>query len=259
MSLAAKILINKALSRLGYIITRVDRPGGKIPADFDAVDRALWGRVMPYTMTGHTSAYSLRRAVEYVVRAGIPGDIVECGVWKGGCSMAMALTLEALGDRTRSLYLYDTYDDGWPEGGPDDVMTDGTTAHELWLAAVARGENPDTLFAKHDQVAAAMKSTGYPMEKVHLVKGKVEETIPGTMPDKIALLRLDTDWYESTRHEFLHLYPRLAPGGVLIVDDYGLWQGSRKATDEYFSEQGIHMLLHRIDDYGCRIGIKPEY
>jgi hypothetical protein len=100
-----------------------------------------------------------------------------------------------------------------------------------------------------------MKETGYSMDKVHLVKGKVEDTIPATIPNEIALLRLDTDWYESTLHELVHLYPRLKPGGVLIIDDYGHWRGARQAVDEYFEKHGIRGLLNRID-YTCRIMVK---
>ena len=74
-------------------------------------------------------------------------------------------------------------------------------------------------------------------------------------PDKIALLRLDTDWYESTKHELLHLYPILAMHGLLILDDYGIWAGCQKAVDEYFSERKIKIFLSRIDD-SCRAAIK---
>jgi hypothetical protein len=85
--------------------------------------------------------------------------------------------------------------------------------------------------------------------------GKVEDTIPADIPEKIALLRLDTDWYESTKHELIHLFPRLQKGGVLIIDDYGFWKGARKAVDEYFAENNIQILLNRIDDTG-RMAIK---
>jgi hypothetical protein len=75
------------------------------------------------------------------------------------------------------------------------------------------------------------------------------------LPEQIAVLRLDTDFYESTRHELRHLYPRLVHGGVLIIDDYGHWAGARKAVDEYIAEEGIRLLLNRID-YTGRIAIK---
>ena len=93
-------------------------------------------------------------------------------------------------------------------------------------------------------------ATGYPMDRERFVPGPVEETLPAAAPETIALLRLDTDWYESTRHELVHLFPRLRPGGVLIVDDYGHWSGAKHSVDEYFSGTGQHILLNRIDYTG---------
>ncbi len=101
-----------------------------------------------------------------------------------------------------------------------------------------------------------MAKVGYPANRLHYVRGKVEETVPAQAPQQIALLRLDTDWYESTRHELKHLYPRLSSGGVLIVDDYGHWKGSRQATDEFIAETPEFGLLTRID-YTGRLSVKP--
>ena len=84
----------------------------------------------------------------------------------------------------------------------------------------------------------------------------MEETIPCVIPDAIALLRLDTDWYESTLHELTHLFPLLALGGIIILDDYGWWSGSKKAADEYFQASKSNILLNRIDMGGARLGIK---
>ncbi|MCB7129717.1 MAG: hypothetical protein J3T61_09300, partial [Candidatus Brocadiales bacterium] len=107
--------------------------------------------------------------------------------------------------------------------------------------------------AELEEVKRNVFSTGY--ENFVFVSGRVEDTIPGRVPDRIALLRLDTDWYESTRHELIHLYPRVTEGGVLIVDDYGHWRGCKQAVDEYFQENDIRTFLHRID-YTGRIAIK---
>ena len=100
-----------------------------------------------------------------------------------------------------------------------------------------------------------MATTGYP-GPIHYVQGKVEDTVPGAGPEQIALLRLDTDWYESTLHELVHFFPRLVPGGVLIIDDYGWWKGARKAVDEYFEANRVQILLNRMDVTGARIAIK---
>ena len=93
-------------------------------------------------------------------------------------------------------------------------------------------------------------------KRIHFIRGRVEDTIPAQAPARIALLRLDTDFYESTKHELIHLFPRLVPNGVLILDDYGHWQGARKAVDEYFEDNPCRILLNRID-FAARIGIKP--
>jgi hypothetical protein len=104
-----------------------------------------------------------------------------------------------------------------------------------------------------EEVFRTIRSTGYDMGRVVMVKGRVEHTIPGQVPDQIAVLRLDTDWHHSTRHELEHLYPRLVAGGVLIVDDYGHFQGARRAVDEYFAETPV--FLSRLD-YTGRLAIK---
>lgn len=83
----------------------------------------------------------------------------------------------------------------------------------------------------------------------------VEDTVPADAPDTISILRLDTDWYTSTRHELTHLYPRLSSGGVLIIDDYGYWQGSRTAVEEFLAETGARLLLTRIS--AGRLAVKP--
>ena len=81
---------------------------------------------------------------------------------------------------------------------------------------------------------------------MQFVEGEVEETIPDSLPETIALLRLDTDFFESTQHELVHLYPKLSPNGVLIIYDYGWWKGSRDAKDPYFAANGVKILLHRV-------------
>jgi hypothetical protein len=117
--------------------------------------------------------------------------------------------------------------------------------HALWAVASL------------EDVQANIASTGYPRERIHFVRGKVEDTIPGTISERIALLRLDTDWYESTRHELTHLYPRLSRNGVLIIDDYGHWQGARQAVDEYFAHSAEPVFLHRVD-YTARLLVKRD-
>ena len=223
----------------------MNSPNG-FPPDFESSDIEIIRAVEPYTMTSTERIHALVHAVRHIVRNRIAGDMVECGVWKGGSVMAMALALLQLGERDRSLYLFDTFSGMTPPSDAD-VDYQGQQAHVI-LDAV-RCE------ATQQEVEKAVFSTGYDREKIQFVRGRVEETIPANAPESIALLRLDTDWYESTRHELLHLFPRLARGGVIIIDDYGHWRGARQAVDEYIAQHQIPLLLHRID-YTGRIGVK---
>jgi hypothetical protein len=158
-----------------------------------------------------------------------------------------------LGATDRDLYLFDTFEGMSEPGEQDRRARDAAGAAEL-LA----GSGIDAkvwAYSPLEEVRANLASTGYPAERVRFVQGKVEDTIPGHAPDRIALLRLDTDWYESTRHELEHLFPRLSSGGVLLIDDYGAWEGARRAVDEFVGAGKVRILLNRIDETG-RIGVK---
>jgi O-methyltransferase len=218
----------------------------------------LLKKCRPYTMTPPEVTLNAIRAAQYVAEKNILGAVVECGVWRGGVSMAMASTLKMCG-QTRDLYLYDTFD-GMSEPTENDIAPSGQKA-EVLLKKLAKDEqNHIWAFAPIDKVRSNVESVGYPAEKIKFVQGKVEDTIPGTIPEKIALLRLDTDWYESTKHELLHLYPLLVSGGVLILDDYGYWAGARKAVDEFFETLNAKPELHIVYDgiaNSARWAIKP--
>ena len=221
-----------------------------LPADYDDPTVETIKRVRRHTMTSPARLNALVDAVTHVSRARIPGAMVECGVWKGGSMMAVALTLLRLGDTDRELVLFDTFA-GMTEPTPEDANSpyDGYSLHAMWKRRTNWSGVPAA------DVRAAMASTGYPMERVRLVEGPVEETLPGAAPERIALLRLDTDWYASTRAEMEHLYPRLEPGGVLVVDDYGHYAGARRAVDEALNTRGEQLLLQRID-YTGRIAVR---
>jgi O-methyltransferase len=248
-------LADKGMIALGRWRRRLGRTarGGSLRgdplryADLPPQRRALFARVRPYTQTSLDRVTTLADAVEYVVAANVPGDFVECGVWRGGSSMAIALTLLDQGAQNRRIWMYDTFGE-MPAPGSEDRDYTGreVTGHETSML----GETGLSLA----DVRAAMRSTDYPEERITYIRGLVAETIPGTVPAQIALLRLDTDWYESTRHELVHLYPRLVRGGVLIIDDYGHYSGARQAVDEYFA--GSPILLARVD-YTGRMAVKP--
>jgi O-methyltransferase len=222
---------------------------------FPDVDRRvvdLYNRVKPYTMTSPDRVFALCDAVRYVVGAGIEGAVVECGVWKGGSSMVAALMLRELGAADRELHLFDTFE-GMSPPTEHDRRAGGPSAADM-LAATSKDAKV-WAYSPLDEVRTNLASTGYPAELVRFVQGKVEDTIPDQAPERIAILRLDTDWYESTRHELEHLFPRLAVGGVLIVDDYGAWEGARRAVDEFIAAHKTPILLNRIDETG-RVAVK---
>ncbi len=238
------------LDQFGYELKRKT-------ADLAADELDMVERTRGLTATSPGRIVGLMDAVKYLHNNRIAGDIVECGVWRGGSIMTAAWTLLALGDASRNLYLFDTFE-GMSAPTAHDRLMDGTPAGDI-LQSLERSEEAGNYWcvAGLEMVKRNVLSTGYPPERIHFVKGKVEDTVPAQAPERVALLRLDTDWYESTRHELVHLYPRLVEKGVLIVDDYGAWQGARQAVDEYFAEPAFAPLFGRLD-YTGRLAIKPS-
>jgi hypothetical protein len=210
----------------------------------------LYALCREQTMTSIERMYALYTATRYVVANGVVGDFVECGVWRGGSVMLMALTLLRLSRTDRMLRLYDTFAGMTPPSSEDVQEMSGRPASDILTEHEKSDDDPFWGLASRGVVEENLRRTGYPPDRVHFVEGDVLTTLPANAPPQIALLRLDTDWYASTRHALEHLYPRIAPGGVLIIDDYGYWRGARKATDEYFASLPARPLLQRIDFTG---------
>jgi O-methyltransferase len=244
--------IRSVLNKFGINIVRYQSK--YYPPDLVGKSLEICKAVESYTMTSPERVNALIDAVQYVIANNIDGAIVECGVWKGGSSMATMMTLNHLGNQERELYLYDTFA-GMSAPTDNDISVAGEVAQEQFDTTKISADASDWCLSSLEEVKQNVLTTGYPQEKIHFIEGKVEDTIPKHIPGKIAILRLDTDWYESTKHELIHLFPLLQPNGVLILDDYGYWQGAKKAVDEYISEHNICILLNRIDDTG-RIAIK---
>jgi O-methyltransferase len=242
-------LIAAVVSRLGFRFGRA-----VIPVDMEQDFLTLRASCAPFSMTSIERMYALWGAVRHLVLSRIEGDFVECGVWRGGSAMLMASTLLRHGE-TRTLWLYDTFA-GMTEPSSADRDCAGVDAYSKWKAG-ARDGLSDWCRAELEVVRDNMRRTAYPESAIKFVVGPVEETLKSDVPDRIALLRLDTDWYASTRAELEVLYPRLAPGGVLIVDDYGHWQGARRAVDEYFARQDVVAPFLARLDYTGRLAIKP--
>jgi len=232
------------------------------PSELDSLsdlDRAIVERVLPYTMTSVARLQALIDCVRHVVRRELPGDFAECGVWRGGSVLAMVHTLQELGVSDRDVHLFDTFE-GMTAPTEHDVSEHEQPALSTWREAEQARSTPwgelfDSATFSEAGVRQTLLATGYPAERLHLVRGAVEQTLPARAPEELALLRLDTDWYASTRHELHHLYPRLVVGAPLLIDDYGHWGGCRQAVDEYFSTCVPPVLLQRID-YTGRLAIK---
>lgn len=241
----------KIMKYLGYKLER-----DIYPPDFTDFEIQTIQFTKSYTMTPPESIVTLIRAIQYIVSNNIPGDIVECGVWRGGSIMASANALLNSNDLSRSLYLYDTFNYFENVSVSDnDIDYKGESGYD----EIERLNANETFFIgiHEDDVRSLLNKTQYPKDKIKYIKGKVEDTIPSTLPENIALLRLDTDLYDSTKHELQYLFPLLSDGGVLIIDDYGHWMGAKKAVDEYFSQNNIPAYLHRVD-YSCRVYIKNK-
>jgi len=189
----------------------------------------IWEQVQSYTMIENGAIDLLVKYVKQVLTDGVPGDLAECGVWRGGCVMAMAYAMTELGQQ-RDLYLFDTF-----AGMTQPEEIDGEFANGLWKT------EREWCYTSLKDVQANLATTGYPPEKLHYIVGPVEQTLPEFAPENLSLLRLDSDWYSSTKQELTHLFPRLSPGGILIIDDYHAWEGCKKAVDEYFGSLGIEI------------------
>lgn len=251
-------LLKKILSTFGYTAINTNLYNSllkeELSYDLDGEFTEIYEKTKQFTMTSIERMYSMYKATEYIINNNILGDIVECGVWKGGSMMISALTLLKMNDSNRILYLYDTYEGMNKPTEKDIRIYDNKPALNIWKKSQEKDFNRWD-YAPLDEVKTNLYSIKYPKDNIKFIRGKVEHTIPNIIPEKISILRLDTDLYESTYHELIHLYPRLSLNGVIIIDDYGYWKGQKEATDKYFKENNIKILLNRIDEQG-RIGLK---
>lgn len=242
--------VARYLTSLGQKFTGLK---GLIP-ELGSEDEALLGASRDLSMTSPIAQWEFIQSIRYIEGRKIPGDIVECGVWRGGNLVIAGLMRRQLGF-DRRIFAYDTFAGMTAPTEADFKPAEGELDVEKKFASLERGDRNEWCLASEQEVAAnfAARVGG---GKLITVKGPVEETLRVTknLPKQIAILRLDTDFYESTKAELEVLYPRLSPGGVLIVDDYGEWAGARRAVDEYFAGQPIwlHYVTHTV-----RLMIKP--
>jgi O-methyltransferase len=247
-----KLLIKNFLRSKGLQIRSIVPQYPEFPVESNFFHREVISNAKQYSMTPTSRMWALIQSVEYINQNNISGDFVECGVWKGGNLILLSAIQEQLGT-SRTIYGFDTFT-GMVE--PKDLDVDflgKSAAEELSNSEKIDGKFSIHAFASLDLVHKILTENN--SKNVRLVQGDVAETLLNieNLPKKIAILRLDTDWYESTKVELEVLYPLLESGGVLIIDDYGHYKGARKAVDEYFKDEKPWM--HYID-YSCRLIIK---
>lgn len=216
------------------------------PPLLDLEDDEFWSlveRCSPISLLTAEKFYNLYTALHYICDNDIEGDIIECGVWKGGAMLMAAEVLAARRVLDRDIYLYDTYS-GFVERSDCDVAYDGRE--------IGKVSYPDFI----DQVRKNFNDSSYTRQRIHFVQGDVHETVRADRHQRIALLRLDTDTYSSTLHELRELYDRVETGGVLIIDDYGYSRGCRRAVEEFFATRKRPFLQR--PNKGCRTAIKTE-
>jgi len=217
--------------------------------DIEDSFKEIWKEAAPHTMISMERGYAVYSGIRHIVRRGIPGDFVECGVWQGGTCMLMALSLMQLGAQERNIWMYDTYSGMTVPGDEDKIASSGQAVSERW--------EEGWWAAGTELVRSNLAKTGYPMDRFRIIAGDVCMTLDEHIPEKTALLRLDTDWYASTKKELEVLYPVLEKGGVLIIDDYGHFSGARQAVDEYFQNDRDAPLFQR-SDYTGRMALKEN-
>lgn len=246
---------NKLLAIAGLKVIPLSIAQKRFPVEIDDSDKALFQYVRDRRLSTSTDErlFATLMACRHVVERNVAGDFVECGVWRGGNSIIATHVFRNLGS-TRDVWLFDTFA-GMTEPTAVDVNYRGEHA-DAKFRVTRRGNGSDWCYAPLEEVQANFAARGLLGPQVRFVQGDVAQTLARTeqLPQSIAVLRLDTDWYESTKIELETLYPRLTRGGVLIIDDYGHWGGARKAVDEYFARHDRPFLQYI--DQTARIGVK---
>jgi hypothetical protein len=219
-----------------------------IEIQFGSEFLSLWRFISTYTIVSPERAYATYKACRYASRYNIDGCFAECGVFKGGMAMLAAAVFAKYAGAARDIFLFDTFT-GMTAPSEVDMSRHGVSAASY---------PPEMVKSELEEVTRNMAQTSYPLHRLHFIEGDVCATLRKlpNVPDKIAILRLDTDWYESTRAELEVLYEKVTPGGVVLVDDYGYWQGARKAVDEFIERLPYPVYLCRTDDCGIEF-VKP--
>ena len=196
-------------------------------------------------------------AILYILKNNIDGAIVECGVESGSYEYIWIQELQNQ-RKERDIYMYDTFA-GLTQPGNEDynlinyasgIWNIPEQVLKTWKDKKINEEINDWCNCPLEKVKSRLNSTGYSQNKLHYIVGDVLETLKNesNIPEKIAILRLDTDWYESSKFELIKLYDNVVDGGLVIFDDYYFWNGQKKATDEFFKERGINLIINKLNE-----------
>ncbi|SMC04643.1 O-methyltransferase [Rubrobacter radiotolerans DSM 5868] len=188
------------------------------------------------TMLGRKRLRNVRWCTERVLKDGVPGDLIETGVWRGGATIMMRAVLKAYEDRTRQVFVADSFE-GLPPPDADRYPADAGDRHHLI----------DELAVSLEEVRANFERYGLLDDRVRFLKGWFADTLPEAPIDSLSVARLDGDMYGSTWDALVNLYPKLSVGGYLIVDDYGAVKGGRQAVEDYREEHAITEQIETID------------
>jgi O-methyltransferase len=255
-----KNLVKTALHKIGLDVRRATAaPYGQPPVEFSARDEEIARYVVQrrLTMVSWERLFATITACKHAVNAEIDGDFVECGVWRGGNALAAKLTFESLGS-DKKVWLFDTFTGMSEPADVDRAAFTGEAARDTFETK-QKADHNEWCYASLEDVQRNFETAGVDLSRVRFVNGDVIETLgnDSNLPPAISVLRLDTDWYESTLAELRILYPRMSAGGSLLIDDFGYWEGARKAVEDYFATLAppARPLLH-YTDYTGRMGVK---
>jgi len=254
-----KSVLKRAARSAGVEIKRSKRAEFTLPVEFGDADRRIFDHIRGngLTMGSPERLIATINACKHACLAGIDGDFVECGVWRGGHALAAKMVFEHYGS-TKTVHLFDTFA-GMSAPTEEDKAAGSDEAAESKFRERQKGDHNDWCYASLEDVQANFRQAGVDLSGVRFVKGDVVDTLaePANLPATLSVLRLDTDWYASTKAELEILYPRLTLGGSLLIDDFGHWEGARKAVEEYFAAQpASHRPLLHYTDYTGRMGVK---
>lgn len=254
ISKTAGRVIRPTLEAFGYRLTelRFDRPPAELGVEVIELINEVHSKIL--THSSKQRLYATALAIEYVKRKGLSGAFVECGIWKGGNALVAKKAADAIGD-SREFFLYDTYTGHLPPGERDVSLENGTHAVEKYQTIVESSGSWGAVSV--EEVKENFHSHGVSLKNVNFIAGDMMATLldPSLIPGRVSVLRLDTDWYEPTKLQLETFWPILEKGGVLLLDDYGHWAGSKAAVDEYFAENGIDVFL-TFTDWSGRAAVK---